>query len=138
VALIKLPKIRACLQRRLPLLRRPGLVPKLMRSMPYLVLQQFASTISPLVSLEPNSIKQNFVNIPEVDNQGNTVPGTGNSSGATSTTTANSTQSITSGGNGGIGNFSKCSTPQIEFGAGFDGRKETSFQPANKSELVVT
>ena len=32
-----------------------------------------------------------------------------------------------------IGNFGKCSIPQIEFGTGFDGRKETSFQPVDKS-----
>ncbi|KAI3615043.1 hypothetical protein WG66_016971 [Moniliophthora roreri] len=31
-----------------------------------------------------------------------------------------------------IGDFGSCSVPQIEFGAGFDGRKETSFQPADK------
>jgi hypothetical protein len=30
-----------------------------------------------------------------------------------------------------IGNFGKCSVPQIEFAAGFDGRTETSFQPVD-------
>lgn len=29
----------------------------------------------------------------------------------------------------GKANFNKCAAPQIEFGAGFDGRKEESFQP---------
>lgn len=33
-----------------------------------------------------------------------------------------------------IGNFGSCSVPQIEFGAGFDNRKETSFEPIDKSE----
>ncbi|KAF7301302.1 hypothetical protein MIND_00695200 [Mycena indigotica] len=32
-----------------------------------------------------------------------------------------------------IGSFGKCSVPQIEFAAGLDGRKETSFQPVDKS-----
>ena len=35
---------------------------------------------------------------------------------------------------GNIGNFGKCSIPEIEFGTGFDGRKETSFQPVDKSQ----
>jgi hypothetical protein len=29
--------------------------------------------------------------------------------------------------------FGSCPLPEIEFGAGFDGRKETSFQPVNQS-----
>jgi hypothetical protein len=33
---------------------------------------------------------------------------------------------------GNIGDFGSCSVPEIEFGVGFDGRKETSFQPADK------
>ncbi|XP_006459399.1 hypothetical protein AGABI2DRAFT_191384 [Agaricus bisporus var. bisporus H97] len=38
------------------------------------------------------------------------------------------------GGNAGnIGNFGSCSTPEIEFGAGFDGRRETSFRPTNSA-----
>lgn len=32
-----------------------------------------------------------------------------------------------------IGDFGKCSVPQIEFGVGFDNRKETSFEPVDKS-----
>ena len=35
---------------------------------------------------------------------------------------------------GSIGNFGKCTVPQIEFGVGFDNRKETSFEPVDKSE----
>ena len=33
-----------------------------------------------------------------------------------------------------IGNFGSCSVPEIEFGAGFDNRKETSFRPVDHSE----
>ncbi|KAK7050955.1 hypothetical protein VNI00_005067 [Paramarasmius palmivorus] len=36
---------------------------------------------------------------------------------------------------GNVGNFGSCTVPQIEFGAGFDGRKETSFQPADKQSF---
>ena len=32
-----------------------------------------------------------------------------------------------------IGDFGSCSVPQIEFGVGFDGRKETSFEPVDKT-----
>jgi hypothetical protein len=32
-------------------------------------------------------------------------------------------------------NFNKCTDPTIEFGPGFDGRKEDSFQPANKTDF---
>jgi hypothetical protein len=35
---------------------------------------------------------------------------------------------------GNIGNFGSCSIPQIKFGAGFDGRKETSFEPNDQSQ----
>ncbi|KDQ25510.1 hypothetical protein PLEOSDRAFT_1066597 [Pleurotus ostreatus PC15] len=32
---------------------------------------------------------------------------------------------------GGIGDFGRCTVPQIEFGVGFDNRKETSFRPVD-------
>jgi hypothetical protein len=35
---------------------------------------------------------------------------------------------------GNIGDFGSCSVPEIEFGVGFDGRKETSFQPVDKGK----
>jgi hypothetical protein len=35
------------------------------------------------------------------------------------------------GGATSIGNFGSCSVPKIEFGVGFDGRKESSFRPAD-------
>ena len=37
---------------------------------------------------------------------------------------------------GNIGDFGSCSVPQIEFGQGFDGRKETSFKPVDQSEFI--
>jgi len=37
---------------------------------------------------------------------------------------------------GNIGNFGSCTVPQIEFGQGFDGRKETSFKPVDQSESI--
>ena len=37
---------------------------------------------------------------------------------------------------GKIGDFGSCSVPQIEFGQGFDGRKETSFKPVDQSESI--
>jgi hypothetical protein len=41
-------------------------------------------------------------------------------------------------GNGNIGNFGKCSVPQIVFGAGFDGRKETSYEPKDKGQCCAS
>ena len=35
---------------------------------------------------------------------------------------------------GNIGNFGSCSVPEIQFGAGFDGRRETSFEPVDKGK----
>ncbi|KAJ7168024.1 hypothetical protein C8R46DRAFT_1163247 [Mycena filopes] len=36
---------------------------------------------------------------------------------------------------GAIGNFGACSVPQIEFGVGFDGRKESSFRPVDAASF---
>lgn len=33
--------------------------------------------------------------------------------------------------------FGSCTTPEIEFGAGFDNRQETSFQPVDKSMYLL-
>jgi len=93
-------------------------------------------------------IKTNFASIASVDNQGKVVPSTGsgnagpaatgapNSDVADPTSTAATPATTAAGaGNGGIGHFGKCSVPQIEFGAGFDGRRETSFQPTDKASF---
>ena len=42
------------------------------------------------------------------------------------------------GNPGNIGNFGSCTVPKIEFGQGFDGRKETSFRPVDQSKLTVS
>ena len=34
----------------------------------------------------------------------------------------------------GFGTFGRCSVPEIEFGAGYDHGKETSFRPVDQSE----
>lgn len=34
-------------------------------------------------------------------------------------------------------NFGSCTTPEIEFGVGFDNRRETSFQPSDKSKYLI-
>lgn len=60
----------------------------------------------------------NFTNVPVVDDTGHVISGSSTS---------------TSKPNNSTGNFGKCSVPKIEFGVGFDGRKETSFQPVDKS-----
>lgn len=36
---------------------------------------------------------------------------------------------------GNIGNFGSCSVPEIKFAAGFDGRRETSFEPVDKGNI---
>ena len=46
----------------------------------------------------------------------------------------NGTSNNSTGNPGNIGNFGSCTIPQIEFGQGFDGRKETSFQPVDQSK----
>ncbi|VDC04787.1 unnamed protein product [Peniophora sp. CBMAI 1063] len=65
-------------------------------------------------------ITTNFADTPAIDDQGNFVAGTG---------------SATAIATGGIGNFGSCTTPQIEFATGFDNRKETSFQPVDKTSF---
>jgi hypothetical protein len=38
---------------------------------------------------------------------------------------------------GNVGNFGSCSVPEIQFGAGFDGRRETSFEPTDKGNFFL-
>ena len=83
-------------------------------------------------------IKTDFAAIASVDDQGNVVAGTGSgtasaaSPAVTNAAVAVSTSSSSSSSS--IGNFGSCSVPQIEFGVGFDNRKETSFEPVDKSK----
>jgi hypothetical protein len=51
---------------------------------------------------------------------------------AAATSAADATATATASS---IGDFGSCSIPQIEFGVGFDNRKETSFQPVDKTSF---
>lgn len=66
-------------------------------------------------------ITTTFVNVATIDNQGNIVAGTGNG------------QSFV-----GTEDFGKCTVPEIEFAAGFDNRKETSFRPVDNGKCNCT
>ena len=83
-------------------------------------------------------ISTKFADVPSVDDQGRVVAGTGNANANTNTNTSTGNNASNGGAatstntSGGIGNFGSCSVPQIEFAAGFDNRKETSFQPVDK------
>ncbi|THH33193.1 hypothetical protein EUX98_g980 [Antrodiella citrinella] len=92
-------------------------------------------------------ISTSFAQVAAVDDQGNVIAGS--TSGATvssaapssviasatitASAAAQTTQVSAGSASTGIGNFGNCSVPQIEFATGFDGRKETSFQPTDKT-----
>ncbi|KZT25910.1 hypothetical protein NEOLEDRAFT_1156051 [Neolentinus lepideus HHB14362 ss-1] len=99
-------------------------------------------------------ITTNFATVQPLDDQGNPVGAVSSSAAAAATTAAASTAAVvatsaaatissaaaaasssaaSTGSSSGIGNFGSCSVPQIEFGVGFDNRKETSFQPTDKA-----
>lgn len=115
-------------------------------------------------------ITTDFAAVPEVDDQGNTISGTGATAtsavnvaaatttaadasatsdevdpcagvddtdtatdAATATTDALTAVASSTAAASSIGDFGSCSVPQIEFATGFDNRKETSFQPVDKS-----
>ncbi|KAL1703068.1 hypothetical protein EV121DRAFT_261325 [Schizophyllum commune] len=46
---------------------------------------------------------------------------------------SSSSDTSSTGASGDIGDFGSCTVPQIEFGQGFDNRKETAFQPVDKA-----
>ncbi|KAJ3523476.1 hypothetical protein NM688_g8724 [Phlebia brevispora] len=92
-------------------------------------------------------IVTDFASVAEIDDQGNIVSAgttsatTSQAAGATLVASSSAVVASTSpaaptasSATAGVGNFGRCSVPQIEFGAGFDGRKETSFQPVDKSK----
>ncbi|KAJ7129321.1 hypothetical protein C8R44DRAFT_700019 [Mycena epipterygia] len=57
----------------------------------------------------------------------------------TATAAAVTTSAATStGSTSAIGNFGKCSLPEIKFAVGFDGRKETSFEPVDLTSYPHT
>ena len=69
-----------------------------------------------------------------VDDTGKVVSGSNNTSSAASVSSKGSTSATSSVNSSAIGNFGSCSVPKIEFGVGFDGRKETSFKPVDESQ----
>ncbi|TDL16560.1 hypothetical protein BD410DRAFT_617640 [Rickenella mellea] len=90
-------------------------------------------------------IKTNFAAVQAIDDQGKPVgaaPAAAAPAAAAPTATVAasaapaaapaSSAAPAAGGGGGIGNFGKCTVPQIKFGVGFDNRKETSFEPADQ------
>ncbi|KAH8118038.1 hypothetical protein DFH11DRAFT_1541287 [Phellopilus nigrolimitatus] len=99
-------------------------------------------------------ITTNFASVAEVDDQGNVVSGSGSgaasaaagASAATVAAGASSTAAATAAAaaapaasataaSSGVGNFGSCTTPQIQFGVGFDNRKETSFEPVDQTSF---
>lgn len=96
-------------------------------------------------------IETNFAQVQPIDDQGRAVgaapastatasDSTAASSTAASTDTATAnlpaaTPVAGTAGDAAIGNFGKCSVPEIEFAVGFDNRKETSFQPKDKASF---
>lgn len=90
------------------------------------------------------NIKTDFASVQEVDDQGNDVgtPAAPNgaptiasivsvaASSASATVAAPAAASTASASQ--IGDFGSCSVPQIQFAVGFDGRKETSFEPVDQ------
>ena len=67
-----------------------------------------------------------FSSVTPLDDHGNSVGGSNNAG-------ANDRNDATADGN--IGNFGSCSIPEIRFGAGFDGRRETAFEPVDKGDF---
>ena len=68
------------------------------------------------------------------NNGGNNGGNTGNNGSCTPANGGNNNTNTGGGNNGTIGNFGSCSVPEIEFGAGFDNRRETSFRPVDLGE----
>ena len=86
-------------------------------------------------------ITTDFAAVTEVDDQGNPVSGTGSTATAAasnvavvSTSAAAASSTTAAASSSAIGDFGSCTVPQIEFATGFDNRKETSFQPVDKSK----
>ncbi|KAI0064766.1 hypothetical protein BV25DRAFT_1913944 [Artomyces pyxidatus] len=100
-------------------------------------------------------ITTDFAAVPEVDDTGNVIAGTGSGAAAAASSTDDATATAstdaaaaaatatvsaaaaaaTASALSSIGNFGKCSVPQIEFGVGFDNRRETSFQPVDQTSF---
>ncbi|KAJ7935579.1 hypothetical protein B0H13DRAFT_2649708 [Mycena leptocephala] len=99
-------------------------------------------------------IATNFRDVEAVDDQGNVIAGSTGGDVSVAATGAAETGAVETGAaaattaaesaatsvaavavtatSSSIGDFGKCTIPQIEFGVGFDGRKESSFEPVDK------
>lgn len=83
-----------------------------------------------------NGNKGNAGNNGNTGNNGN-KGNNGNANAGNNNNAGNNAGNNNAGNNkGGIGNFGKCSVPRIEFAAGIDGRRETSFQPSDKASFT--
>jgi len=93
-------------------------------------------------------IQTNFAAVSAIDDQGRVVAGSSSGAGAAAgaadpapaatdkaAAPAATAAPASDAGAGAVGDFGKCSVPQIEFGVGFDNRKETSFQPVDKASF---
>ncbi|KAI0049803.1 hypothetical protein FA95DRAFT_803598 [Auriscalpium vulgare] len=100
-------------------------------------------------------ITTNFAAVAAIDDQGNVVAGTGSASAAqpaaASAAPATATPTVAptaapaaatpaaatpaAAASSAVGNFGSCSVPEIQFGVGFDGRKETSFEPVDQKSF---
>lgn len=65
-------------------------------------------------------------------NNGTNLDNGNNSNNGTNVIDSNNSNNNGTVDAGNIGNFGSCSVPEIQFGAGFDGRRETAFEPVDK------
>ncbi|KAJ7494759.1 hypothetical protein B0H11DRAFT_1910713 [Mycena galericulata] len=82
---------------------------------------------------EPGAITVSFGSDSGAPTAGSSENGT---SSIASSTTIGAAASPTASSGSSIGNFGSCSSPEIEFGPGFDGQKATTFQPQNRSQRI--
>ncbi|KAF8656257.1 hypothetical protein AX16_002693 [Volvariella volvacea WC 439] len=91
-------------------------------------------------------ITTDFDSVQAIDNTGRPVLGTGAGSGQSSSAVGGTPSPTSSTDNsGGVtptvtppsgdASFGSCSVPEIEFGVGFDGRRETSFRPVDRASF---
>jgi hypothetical protein len=66
------------------------------------------------------------------------VVGDATTSVAAGTTTSAAASATSTASSVGSADFGSCTVPEIEFGVGFDNRKETSFQPADKRKIDLS
>ena len=79
-------------------------------------------------------LNTNFKAVTPIDNTGKPVGGSGASNPGS--TTPNNVTALTNSSTSGA-DFGSCSTPQIKFAAGLDGRKETAFVPVDQGSRHI-